>query len=157
MRYGNRRRAGRGDGGLTLLEVMVVVIILGLIATIVTREVVSRVEKARVGTAKVQMRAFMDALDGFALDNGFYPSSDQGLDALVRKPSGGRIPERYDPAAYMPAIPLDPWSNEYIYSAPSPRGKYEIVSLGRDGMEGGEGYDADISSIEVYGASASSE
>jgi len=148
-----RRFAGRRpDRGLTLLEIMVVLLIMGLIASVVTKVVVDRIEMARVQTAKTQIAEFKGALDLFYLENSFYPSTEQGLQALVTKPTTGRVPEKWPEHGYMPSIPLDPWGHEYIYISPGSHADYEIICLGRDGVEGGEGFDADIRSWELGGA-----
>jgi general secretion pathway protein G len=137
--------------GLTLLEVLVVLVILGMIAGIVTKVVTDRVERARVDTARIQMTEVMDALDLFYLDNSFHPSLEQGLAALVQKPTGGRAPEKYPEGGYLRAVPLDPWGRAYVYVCPGAHGKYDLICLGRDGVEGGDGYDADLGSWEIVG------
>jgi len=138
-------------GGLTLLEVLVVLMILGMIAGIVTKVVTDRVDQARADSGKIQITEIMDALDMFYLDNSFYPTGDQGIAALVEKPTSGRIPDKWPENGYLKAVPLDPWRRDYIYISPGAHGKYDIICLGRDGAEGGEGYDADIASWELLG------
>ncbi len=145
---GRRRRDPRR--GLTLLEVMVVVIILGMVAGIVSTVVVDRVEQARVETAKIQIRQFKDALEFFYQDHHFYPTSEQGLEALVEPPDDERIRD-WPENGYLPAVPLDPWGNPYRYVSPGAQARYEIISFGRNGEPGGEGFDADIRSWEITG------
>ncbi len=138
--------------GMTLIEIMVVITILGLIATVVTVNVLDRLDEAKVSTAKTQIKVFEEALDQYRRDNGVYPSTEQGLQALVEKPTIGRIPSRYPPKGYLKGgkVPRDPWDCEYKYYSPGIQGhEYEIYSLGRDCQEGGEGIDADIPSFEV--------
>jgi len=144
-------RSGRATTAMTLIEVMVVVMILGMIAGIVSKVVVDRIQMARVEAAKAQIAQFMGALDLFYLDNNFYPTTEQGLQALVTKPTVSPVPEKWPERGYLPNIPLDPWNREYIYISPGPRGDYEIICLGRDGIEGGAGFDADIRSSDFAG------
>ena len=138
--------------GFTLIEIMVVVIILGLLAGIVLPKILGREEEAKVSAAKVQIKAFESALDGYKLDNGFYPTTDQGLSALIKKPEVGRIPDKWKEGGYLkPArIPKDPWGKDYLYFSPGNEGReYEIVSYGPDGEQGGEGKNADIESWKI--------
>jgi len=138
--------------GFTLIEIMVVVIILGLLAGLVLPRILGQEERARVEAAKVQIRALESALDAFKLDNGFYPSTDQGLDALIKKPETGRVSTKWREGGYLkPArIPKDPWGNDYMYVSPGGEGReYEIVSYGADGQPGGEGNNADIESWKI--------
>ncbi len=138
--------------GFTLIEIMVVVIILGLLAGLVLPRVLGQEEKARISAAKTQIRAIEGALDSFKLDNGFYPATDQGLDALIKKPETGRIPNKWREGGYLkPArIPKDPWGRDYVYIAPGNEGReYEITSYGADNEPGGEGNNADIESWKI--------
>jgi general secretion pathway protein G len=139
----------KNQRGFTLIEIMVVVIILGLLAGLVLPKIMGQEDKARVETAKVQIRSLEGALDGYKLDNGFYPSTDQGLEALIKKPEAGRIPSRWREGGYLkPArIPKDPWNKDFIYLSPGNEGReYDIVSHGADNEPGGEGNNADIES-----------
>jgi len=137
---------------MTLIEIMVVITILGLIATVVTVNVMESLDEAKIKTAKSQMKVFEEALDHFRRDNGYYPSSEQGITALVEKPSIGRIPKRYPRKGYLKGgrVPQDPWGCDYQYYNPGLQGHdYEIYSLGSDCQEGGEDMDADIASFET--------
>ncbi len=137
--------------GFTLIEILVVVFILSLLAAIVAPRIIGRTEDAKVAEAKVQIKNFETALKMFYLDNGFYPSTEQGLQALVEKPTTGRIPKKYREGGYLEQkkVPLDPWGNPYVYISPGLHGPYDIISYGADGKEGGEGYDADITSWNI--------
>lgn len=138
----------RGERGFTLIEIIVVVFILSLLAAIITPRIIGRTDDARIAEAKVQIKNFETALKLFKLDNGFYPSAEQGLEALIQKPTVGRIPPQYREGGYLEQrrIPLDPWGNPYIYVSPGLHGDLDILSYGADGKEGGEGKDGDITS-----------
>ena len=136
--------------GFTLIEIMVVVVILGILATIVIPRFLGREEQARRIAARVQIKNFESALAMFKLDNGFYPDTEQGLHALVENPSAGRIPANWKPYLGKNRIPLDPWGNIYIYICPGMDGRdYDIMSFGQDGEEEGEGNNVDIVSWEL--------
>jgi general secretion pathway protein G len=142
----------RNQAGFTLIELMVVIIILGLLAAIVMPRVVGETDKARYEQAKVQMRILEDSLKRYKLDSGVYPTTEQGLEALVRKPSTGLIPRNWQEGGYLDKteIPSDPWGNRYIYISPGQHGPdYDLRSLGADGLEGGDGYNADLESWRV--------
>ena len=142
----------RNNAGFTLIELMVVIIILGLLAAIVMPRIVGETDRARYEQAKVQMRILEDALKRYKLDNGVYPSTEQGLDSLVRKPSTGILPRNWPEGGYLDKteIPIDPWGNQYVYISPGLHSPdYDIKSFGADGLEGGEGYNADIESWRV--------
>lgn len=134
------------EKGFTLLELIVVVFILGLLAAIVAPKIIGRTDDARIADAKIQIRNFETALKLYKLDNGFYPETSQGLQALVEQPTTGRIPQKYRQGGYLEqkSIPDDPWGNPYLYLCPGLHGDFDIVSFGADGKEGGEGKDADI-------------
>ena len=129
----------RSERGLTLIEVMIVVVILGIIATITVVQLSDEPDRARVAKAKTDMRSIETALELYRLDNYSYPAGDQGLHALVAPRSGG-----LSSSGYMKKVPLDPWNNEYVYQFPGDHGPFDLYSLGRDGSEGGEGVDAEI-------------
>lgn len=130
-----------GQRGFTLLEIMVVVIIIGLLAAIVAPNVIGQSDKARVEIARTNMAALGSALDMYKLDNGKYPTTEQGLQALVEAPTDAK--NWTEP--YIKQEPVDPWQNEYVYISPGLDGPYDLYSLGADGQEGGEGVNADIS------------
>ena len=138
----------QGERGFTLIEIIVVVFILSLLAAIITPRIIGRTDDARIAEAKVQIKNFETALKLFKLDNGSYPSGEQGLEALIQKPTVGRIPPQYREGGYLEQrrIPLDPWGNPYVYVSPGLHGDFDIFSYGADGKEGGEGKDADITS-----------
>jgi len=133
--------------GFTLIEIMAVVLIIGLLGGIVGAVVFSQVDKARVTTAKVQVKAFEQALDAYRMDNGKYPTTAQGLQSLVQKPTGEPVPKRWQPEGYLPGgrVPNDPWDNAYQYQSPGTHNPYsfDLWSLGADGQPGGTGVDAD--------------
>jgi general secretion pathway protein G len=140
------------QGGFTLIEIMVVIIILGMLAGLVLPRILGQEEKAKLGVAKTQIRALESALDEYKLDNGFYPSTDQGLDALIKQPESGRIPQKWREGGYLkPArIPKDPWGKDYVYISPGSEDReYEITSYGADGEPGGDGKNADIESWKI--------
>jgi len=139
------------SSGFTLLEIIVVVFILSLLAAIVAPKIIGRTDDARIAEAKVQIRNLETALKLFKLDNGFYPDTQQGLQALVEKPTLGRIPLNYKEGGYLEQkkIPIDPWGNPYVYISPGLNGDYDLMSYGADGKEGGEGKDADIKSWDM--------
>lgn len=130
--------------GFTLIEIMVVVVILGILAAIVVPRLLDEPEKARRTSAATQIRSLEEALGMFKLDNGFYPSTEQGLQALVEKPATGRIPSRFKAGGYIRKIPLDPWGQPYLYLYPGLHGELDLFSYGPDGETGGEGEDADV-------------
>jgi general secretion pathway protein G len=131
--------------GFTLIEIMVVVVILAVLGALVVPQVLDKVDKARVTRAQSDIRAIATALDLYRLDNFKYPTTDQGLAALVKQPADPTI-TNYPAGGYLKSLPIDPWNNPYQYVSPGLDGRdYEITSYGRDGKPGGEGYDADIS------------
>ena len=131
-----------GSRGFTLLELLVVVAIIGLLVGYVAPRYFSQVGKSEVTAVRAQIDGFEKALDTYRLDTGRYPSTEQGLNALVTKP--GDMPKWNGPYLRK-AVPLDPWGNPYRYKSPSEKGDYEILSLGKDGQPGGTGEGADIS------------
>jgi general secretion pathway protein G len=138
-----------GVSGFTLIELMVVIIILGILAGLIVPRIMEDPDKAKVVKAKLQIESFSSALKRYKLDNGDYPSTDQGLQALVEKPSIGKIPNRYPEKGYFPKVPKDPWGIDYVYLSPGEHGDFDIISYGGDGKEGGEGKDADVRSWEI--------
>jgi general secretion pathway protein G len=142
----NAVRRFRDRAGFTLIEIMVVIVILGLLAALVVPKLIGRTEEAKKTQSRVQIKHIEQALELFKLDNGFFPGTDQGLEALVRVPDAGRIPKNYRKGGYLDRIPKDPWGNPYVYVSPGTHGDYDISSYGADGVAGGEGEDADINS-----------
>ena len=140
----NRRAHGAASRGFTLLELMVVIVILGILAAIVVPQFMSEPHKARVVQARMQIENLSTALKRYYLDNGQYPTTEQGLQALVEKPTLGRAPKSYPKEGYMPKAPKDPWGNDYIYISPGMHGPFDLSSYGADGEEGGEEENEDI-------------
>jgi len=136
-------RRPSSQAGFTLIEIMVVVFILGLLVTLVAPKILGKTDQARVVKARADIKAIEDALHLFKLDNGFYPSTAQGLEALVAPPPGAR---NFDPDGYLSKVPVDPWGNQYAYF--SDGRNIVIKSYGADGTEGGEGYNADIDNTQ---------
>lgn len=134
----------RGQRGFSLIEIMVVIVIMGLLLSVVGPKVFENISQARVQTAKSHMANLKTALDSYRLDNYRYPSTEQGLQALVFKPNGEPQPKRW--RQYMDKLPKDPWENDYVYVSPGDNGRpFDLYTLGADGVRGGEGEDADIS------------
>lgn len=133
--------------GLTLIEIMVVVAILGILAAIIVPNIMGRVDDARITAAKNDVRALVNALKLYRLDNAAYPSTEQGLQALTRKPESGNVPSNW--RAYLERLPRDPWGNDYQYLNPGVHGEIDVFSLGADKQPGGEGNDADIGSWNI--------
>ncbi len=130
--------------GFTLIEIMVVVVILGILAAIVVPRVMDRPDDARITKAKTDIRALESALNLYRLDNFAYPTTNQGLQALVERPGTGPEPRNYRGSGYMDRLPKDPWGNEYQYLNPGTRSEIDIFSFGADGRRGGEGIHAEI-------------
>ena len=122
--------------GFTLIELLVVIIILGILAAIVIPRITGRVDEAKVEATKVQLKAIRDALEQYKLDNGFYPTTEQGLRALVEKPTTPPVPQRW--RQYMDKIPKDAWDREFLYMSPGINRPFELRSVGPDGREGTE-------------------
>jgi len=141
-------RSSTNAAGFTFIEIMVVVAILAILAALVVPRIMGRTDDAKRTAAKVQIRNIEGALQLYKLDNGVYPTTEQGLKALVEKPSVGVIPKKWKIGGYLPKLPEDPWGNSYKYLSPVQRGDqridYEVTSLGTDGEVGGEGVNADI-------------
>jgi len=137
----------RRTAGFTLIEILVVVFIIGLLATIVSVNVIGQTDTARLTKAKVDLKEIEQGLHLYKLDNGIYPTTDQGLAALVRKPSGGPQPRKYNQEGYIGKIPEDPWGNPYVYLSDGQN--FLLKCLGADGEQGGEGKNADIDSKDL--------
>ncbi len=132
------------DAGVTLIEMMVVLVIIGIVAALVVPNVIGRPDEARVAVAGADLRSVAASLEMYRLDNRTYPTSEQGLAALTVRPSVAPIPPNWIEGGYLPTPPLDPWGNPYIYRSPAENAPYELISSGADGIAGGEGVDADI-------------
>lgn len=132
--------------GFTLLEVMVVVVILGILAALVVPKIISRPDEARVLAAKQDIASLQQALKLYRLDSQRYPTTEQGLQALVNRPATAPVPGNWKTGGYVERLPKDPWGNPYQYLYPGIRGEVDIFSFGADGAPGGEGNDADIGS-----------
>ena len=132
--------------GFTLIEVMVVVLIIGILAALIAPRILSRPDEARAIAAKTDIATLMQALKLYRLDNQRYPSSEQGLQALVERPSLEPVPANWKAGGYLDRLPNDPWGNAYNYLNPGLRGEIDVFSFGADGRAGGEGADADVGS-----------
>ncbi|WP_294635707.1 type II secretion system major pseudopilin GspG [uncultured Aquabacterium sp.] len=140
-----RQRAGQlVQRGFTLIELMVVLVIIGLLAALIVPNVLDRADDARVTAARTDVGNLMQALKLYRLDNQRYPTAEQGLKALVAKPTTGPIPPNWKP--YLEKLPTDPWGNAYQYVNPGVKGQVDVFSFGADGQSGGEGRDADVGS-----------
>ena len=128
--------------GFTLIEILVVIVILSILGGLAAQTLLSRPDAARVQAAQTDLRTLSAALDVYRLDNYRYPSSDQGLEALVQRPSGSPEAKNWNPSGYLKKLPVDPWGAAYLYE--NRDGRIEMISLGSDGAEGGEGNAADI-------------
>lgn len=134
--------------GFTLIEIMVVVIIIGILAAIVAPNVIGRVDDAQVTKAKAEIANIENALKFYRLDNFTYPTTEQGLEALVTKPADPNI-RNWKQGGYLPSLPSDPWGNAYLYLNPGNNAEIDVYTLGRDGRPGGEGIDADIGNWDL--------
>ena len=135
--------------GFTLIEVMVVIVILGVLAALIVPKVMSRPDEARVAAARQDIGSIIQALKLYKLDNMRYPTTEQGLVALVKKPTGEPVPPNWKGNGYLEKLPKDPWGNPFQYLQPGTHGEIDVISLGADGAPGGEGSDADIGSWDL--------
>ncbi|BEV73361.1 MULTISPECIES: type II secretion system major pseudopilin GspG [unclassified Paludibacterium] len=130
--------------GFTLIEIMVVIVILGVLGALVVPKVMSRPDEARVVAARQDINALMQALKLYRLDNGRYPTTVQGLQALIQQPATPPLPRNWKPGGYLERLPLDPWGTPYRYLNPGAHGEIDLWSLGADGQPGGSGVNGDI-------------
>lgn len=136
--------SGHHTRGFSLIEILVVVVIIGILAAIVVPRVMDEPDRARVTKAKQDIQALVTALNMYRLDNYVYPSTEQGLDALVRRPSGQPEAPNWRPGGYLDRLPRDPWAREYQYLRPGVHGEFDVWTFGANGMPGGEGINAEI-------------
>ncbi len=139
-----RRSRNRHVQGFTLIELMVVLVIIGVLAALIVPNVLDRADDARVTAARTDVNNLMQALKLYRLDNQRYPTAEQGLDALVRKPATGTVPPNWRP--YLEKLPNDPWGRAYQYVNPGVKGEIDVFSFGADGQAGGDGRNADVGS-----------
>ena len=140
----DRRHSRRDERGFTLIEIMVVVFILGLLITLVAPRILGRTDEARVTKAAADIKSIEQALSLYKLDNGGFPTSEQGLQALVTPPTSGPPARRWNPDGYLDKVPVDPWGSPYVFR--SDGNSFVILSYGADGAEGGDGKNGDIDS-----------
>ena len=143
---------GKADSrGFTLIELMVVIVILGILAGLIIPRIMGRPEEAKELKAKMQIESIETALKLYKLDNGVYPDTEQGLQALVEKPQTGTLPKKWRNGGYLEKgkVPKDPWGNDFIYLSPGAHGEYDLSSYGADGVQGGEDKNKDINSWEI--------
>jgi general secretion pathway protein G len=140
-----------GSQGFTLIELMVVIVILSVLAVWVAPKIMGRPEQAKQVKAKVDIQSFETALKLYRLDNGSYPTTEQGLEALVTQPDTGKLAKNWRAGGYIEKgkIAKDPWGNEFVYISPGVHGEFDIISYGADGEPGGEEYNQDINSWEI--------
>lgn len=141
----------RKPEGFTLIEIMVVIVILGILAGLIVPRIMGRPEEARRTKAALTLRSLDSALKLYKLDNGVYPTTEQGLEALIEKPETGTVPKNWREGGYLDStrVPKDPWGNDYVYIQPGEHNDYDLSSYGRDGEKGGEGDNADINLWEL--------
>ena len=141
----------RSEKGFSIIELMVVVIIIGILATTILPRIMGRTDDAKITKVKADIKSLETALDMYKIDNGLYPDTEQGLNALIKLPDTGVLPKKWRKGGYLkkPVIPNDPWDNAYLYISPGSRGDYDIMSYGADSMQGGEGINKDLSNFDV--------
>jgi general secretion pathway protein G len=140
---------GMACRGFTLLELLVVILILSLLVAIVAPRILGRTDEARITATQVQIKNLEGALNLYRLDNGFYPNTEQSLEALVTKPTIDPIPLKWRDGGYLPKVPRDPWGSQFVYLSPGTHGDYDLISYGADREPGGEGKDEDIQNWDL--------
>eukprot|EP01013_Petalomonas_cantuscygni_P004819 TRINITY_DN15255_c0_g1_i1.p1 TRINITY_DN15255_c0_g1~~TRINITY_DN15255_c0_g1_i1.p1 ORF type:complete len:150 (-),score=31.62 TRINITY_DN15255_c0_g1_i1:55-504(-) len=138
------RRKRDSQAGVTLIEMMVVLVIIAVVAAIIVPNVIGRPDEARATVAQTDMRAIGSALELYRLDNQDYPTTAQGLEALAERPTTSPEPRNWAEGGYLNEVPVDPWGNPYLYRSPGEDGGFDLVSLGADGEPGGDGVNADL-------------
>lgn len=146
VRYSKGNDGMRGVAGFTLIEIMVVIVILAVLATLIIPKIMDRPDEARRTKAVLDIQSIGQALDLYRLDSHRYPTTEQGLNALVEKPQSEPIPGRWRSGGYLNKLPIDPWQTPYIYLSPGLHGDYDLLSFGADGALGGDGKGADVES-----------
>ena len=146
-----KEKAKNRQGGFTLIELMVVIIILGVLAGLIIPRVMGRPDEARQAKAKMQIESLESALKLYKLDNGSYPTTEQSMKALVEAPTVGNLPRNWRQGGYLEKgrVPKDPWDNEFVYVCPGSHGDFDLTSLGADGEPGGDGVNKDINNWEI--------
>jgi general secretion pathway protein G len=139
------------DRGFTLIELMVVIVILGILAGLIIPRIMGRPDEARQAKARMQIESIETALKLYRLDNSTYPTTEQGLKALVEAPAAGQLAKNWRQGGYLERgkVPKDPWGNDFVYLSPGVHGDFDLSSSGADGEAGGEGKDKDITSWEI--------
>jgi general secretion pathway protein G len=147
--FSNKKRFG--NQGFTLIEIMVVIVILGVLAALIAPKFIGQEEKAKRIQTKVQIKSLETALQLYRLDNGKYPTTEQGLQALVEAPAAGELAKSWREGGYLEKgkVPKDPWRNDYIYLSPGTHGDFDLISYGPDGIAGGEGKNEDINNWDL--------
>lgn len=136
--------------GFTLIEIIVVVVIIGILATLVAPKFLGRTDDARITKAKADIKALESSLELYKLDNYAYPTTDQGLEALVSAPTSEPVPANWKEGGYIKHLSKDPWQRDYQYLSPGEHGEVDIYTLGADGVDGGEGANADIGNWNMH-------
>jgi general secretion pathway protein G len=151
MRIDAFKKTLSSSRGFTLIEIMVVIVILGILAGLIVPRIMGRPEEAKRVKAAIQIESIETALKLYKLDNGMYPTTEQGLVALVAPPDTDPMPKNFRSGGYLEKgrVPKDPWGNEYVYLSPGVSGDYDIISYGADGVQGGEDKNKDINSWEI--------
>lgn len=145
------KRMINSSSGFTLIEIMVVIVILAILAAVIAPRLIGRVDESRVTESKIQIKNFETALKMYKLDNGKYPTTSQGLVALVEMPRTNPVPRKWHKGGYLEKrrIPNDPWGNSFLYLSPGLHGDYDLLSYGADGLKGGADFDSDINNWEI--------